>query len=200
MGWSLPQRRTPAGPPVRPCWCCHSPVPSSPVPLCFLRRASPKRCCVWEGPCGLCPQGEALARRTLLCWEGVYAQTWGLLAQGLGDFSLVSQDSLFSLFFWETSARLETSLLQLVFTTDFIFSIAFLLLEAEASWPEPFLAADAFSPTASVAFPAPQLLLRLLSAIVRCPREGPASLPGEQPAGGASTSSFPPWGLQRVQV
>lgn len=135
-----------------------------------------------------------------MCWEGVYGQPWGLLAQGLGDFSLASQDSLFSLFFWEISACLET-LLQLLFATDFIFSIACLLLEAEASWPEPFLAVDVFSRTALVSLLATQLLLRLLSTIVRCPGERPeGSLRGEQPTGGTSMSSFSPRGLQRVQV
>lgn len=78
--------------------------------------------------------------------------------------------------------------------TDFIFSIAFLLLEAEASWPEPFLTVDVFSGTALVSLPATQL--HLLSTVVQSPCQGPATLLGEQPVGAASASPFPPRGLQ----
>ena len=163
MGWTPHSARAP---PVRPCWCCCS--PPFLLSLSAFSEASPESRCVWERPHGLCPQGEALARRTLLCWESVCGQTWGLLAQGLGDFSLASQDSLFSLFFWETSACLEASLPQLLFATDFVFSVACLLLGAEARWPEPFLAADVFSGTALVSHLATWLLLCPCHRTVPC--------------------------------
>lgn len=89
--------------------------------LSLLGRASPQ-CCLT--PWGL----DVLA--------GSSGQTWDLLAPGFGIFLHFSR-----LCFSRCSfGRLDSlrTLLQLLFVTDFIPSIAFLVLEAEASWLETF--------------------------------------------------------------
>lgn len=119
---------------------CH-PSPASPSPLC-LDSTSP----ALPHPAG---PGREFRDRRGICWH----QVW--------DFLSFLKTLSFRCSFGRLNS-LQTSL-QLLFVTDFTPSIAFLLLEAEASWLETFPTVDVSSGSVWDSLLATQLLSHLPS-------------------------------------